>query len=251
MARQPLISICIPAYSMGGLGGEYLLASFERMLRQSIEDFEVIVSDQSDDEGIATICKAYTDRLDITRVDYRDGPRQASANTNNAMRHARGQVLKILFQDDYLCDDTALARHAEAFSDPGTRWLLCGSGVTHDGETLERPMVPRLNPNIHLGKNTVSSPSVLAIRAGLGLEFDEQLIWLMDGEFYKTCADTLGAPFICPEPLVANRLHDGQVSAGISPQLRRRELAYVRAKHRASETLGNRFHYYKQVLKAR
>ena len=251
MARAPFISICIPTYDMGDLGGEYLMQGFEHLLRQTYEDFEVIISDQSDSARVADMCKVYADRLDITRVTYGDGPRQASANTNNAMRHARGSVLKILFQDDFLCDTSALAQHADAFAEPGVTWALCGSGVTHDGRMLERAMVPRLNPNLHLGRNTVSSPSVLSIRAGEGLEFDENLIWLMDGEFYKRCHDRLGAPCLLPDPLVANRLHAGQVSAGVSPALRRRELVYVRQKHRASETLGNRMHYYKQMLKAR
>ncbi|QGX98118.1 glycosyltransferase family 2 protein [Roseovarius faecimaris] len=251
MARDPYISICIPAYEMGGQGAEYLLDSFEHLLRQSYEQFEVIVSDQSDDEGVATICKAYADRLDITRLDNRGGARQASANTNNAMRAARGQVLKVLFQDDFLCDPTALAQHADAFSKEGAQWLLCGSGVTHDGQSLENTMVPRLDPNLYLGKNTVSSPSVLALRAGTGLEFDEELIWLMDVDMYKRCQKVLGAPHILEAPMVANRLHLGQVSAGVSPTLRRRELRYMRAKHQADETLGNRLHYYKQMLKAR
>jgi glycosyltransferase involved in cell wall biosynthesis len=251
MARTPYISICIPAYSMGGQGAEYLLESFEALLRQSSQDFEVVVSDQSDDDGVATICKVYMDRLDVVRIDYREGPRQASANTNNAMRHARGSVLKILFQDDYLDDPAALARHAEAFASPGVEWALCGSGTTRDGGPLENPMVPHLNPNLYLGKNTVSSPSVLALRAGTGLEFDENLIWLMDVEMYKRCEAQLGAPHILAQPLVANRLHSGQVSATVSPALRRAELRYVRRKHRARETLGNRLHYYKQWLKAR
>lgn len=251
MARDPIISICIPAYDMGGQGAEFLLESFEALLRQSFEDFEVIVSDQSEDSGVATVCKAYIDRLDITRLDYRSGQRQAAANTNHAMRHARGEVIKILFQDDFLTRRDALARHVEAFNNQGALWVLCGSGTSRDGKTLDNPMVPRLNPNLYLGKNTVSSPSVLAIRADAGLEFDENLIWLMDVDMYHRCADALGQPHILPDPLVANRLHEGQVSAGVSPALRRRELSYVRAKYRAQESLGNRLHYYKQWLKAR
>lgn len=236
---------------MGGQGAEYLLDSFEALLTQSYEDFEVVVSDQSDDDGVATMCKAYADRMDIRRVAFHDGPRQASANTNNAMRHARGTVLKVLFQDDYLVDRTALAQHAEAFAQGDVAWALCGSGITRDGRGLEAPMVPQLNPNLYLGKNTVSSPSVLALRADAGMMFDEQLIWLMDVEMYRRCADALGAPHVLSAPLVANRLHAGQVSAGVSPELRRTELRYVRAKHRADETWGNRMHYFKQWLKAR
>ena len=125
------------------------------------------------------------------------------------MRHASGRILKILFQDDFLCSDTALEQIAAGFADPAQKWLLCGSGVCRDGKTVENPMVPQLNPRLRFGRNTVSSPSVLALRAEVGLHFDESLIWLMDVEFYDRCAQQLGAPVILPETLVANRLHEG------------------------------------------
>lgn len=251
MASDPFISICIPAYEMDGKGGEFLLQSFEQLLQQSFGGFEIVVSDQSRDDGVRTICKAYADRLDIRHVDFRNGPRQVSSNANNAMIHARGKVLKLLFQDDYLCQKSALQQHADAFRVPRVTWLLCGSMVAREGNAPGDSMMPRLNPNLHLGTNTVSSPSVLSLRAEAGMQFDENLSWLMDVEFYKRCADTLGAPYILADPLVVNRLHPGQLSARIPAKDRRYELRHVRTKHRADETLGNRFHYYKQLLKAR
>ena len=99
---QPAISICIPAYDMGGKGAAFLAASFDRLVGQGFTDFEVIVSDQSDTDGVTQVCARYGDRLNIRRVDFTDGPRQSSANANNAMRHASGRILKILFQDDFL-----------------------------------------------------------------------------------------------------------------------------------------------------
>lgn len=247
----PAFSICIPAYDMHGRGAEYLGQSLDRLKRQTYTDFEVVVSDQSDNDAVRDVCFEYAGRLQIKHVFYRGGPRQSSANTNHAMRHASGAILKILFQDDYLCDDTALEQMARAFEDPSVKWLLCGSAVTRDGKTLQNHMVPRMNANIHLGRNTVSSPSVLALVAGTGLEFDEALIWLMDGEFYRRCAEKLGPPHILRDTLVANRLHEGQVSAEVSKELRRNELIHVRRTHYAQESLGNRLHYYKQRLKAR
>lgn len=247
---RPRLSICIPAYDMGGKGAEYLAESFDHLKNQSLADFEVVVSDQSDSDGVAQVCARYGEGLTIRRVDFRDGPRQSSANANNAMRHASGRILKILFQDDFLCSDTALEQIAAGFADPAQKWLLCGSGVCRDGKTVENPMVPQLNPSLRFGRNTVSSPSVLALRAEVGLHFDESLIWLMDVEFYDRCAQQLGAPVILPETLVANRLHEGQVSAVVTKSLRRAELRHVWRK--TSDRAGWRdfraFSY--QVLKA-
>ena len=128
----------------------------------------------------------------------------------------------------------ALEQIARGFDgDAGARWLLCGSGVSRDGETVGNPMVPLLNDQLRFGRNTVSSPSVLALRAEVGLHFDENLIWLMDVEFYDRCAQQLGAPVILPDVLVANRLHEGQVSARVTKPLRRSELRHVWRKTRA------------------
>ena len=89
-----------------------------------------------------------------------------------------------------------MANTAAAFSYDNTKWLLYGSGQTHDGRSLIKTMVPRIHPQIRFGKNTVSSPSVLAIERELGMMFDEDLVWLMDVEFYHRIAITLGAPCI-------------------------------------------------------
>jgi glycosyltransferase involved in cell wall biosynthesis len=250
MSTTPAISVCIPAYDMGGAGGNYLGFSLERLTRQTFEDFEVVVSDQSDGSGVAEACAAYGDRLTIRRVAYREGKRQASANTNNAMRHARGRILKVLFQDDFLCDDSALQQVLEAFQDRGCKWVLTGSAVTRDGETLERPMVPRWQDRIRWGFNTISSPSVLALEAGHDIWFDENLQWLMDGDMYHSCHQAFGAPVILPDTLVANRIHAGQVSAGVSRKLRRQEVVYTARKGGLSHAKGDLRAFFYQYLKA-
>jgi hypothetical protein len=67
---------------------------------------------------------------------------------------------------------------------------------------------------------------------------------------YKRLWDTHGAPVIVPDTLVANRLHDGQVSAGVSKSLRQKELRYVRRKFAGSTTMQGYLEYLRQRLKA-
>lgn len=249
MVSHPELSICIPAYDMGGAGATYLSASFERLAIQTGVTFEVVVSDQSETNDVADVCTAFSDRMNIRRIDFVQGKRTASANTNNAMRHASGDIIKVLFQDDFLTEATACAQVLQCFEDCQTMWMLAGSAVSWDGVTLKRPMVPRFHPHIAFGRNTVSSPSVLALRRGKGLWFDEQLIWLMDVDLYRRCYDQFGDPAICEEVLVANRLHDGQVSAGVTRRLRRQELCYVWHKFSETRTLGTCWAFARQYLK--
>ncbi len=247
---MPHLSLCIPAYSMGGAGAAFLSQSFEVLASQSFDDFEVVVSDQSDDGAVAAVCEAYSDRLSVRHIWNRDGKRQASANVNKAMRHAEGEIVKILFQDDYLNGDRALEIIVNAIGSAG-KWHLCGSGVSRNGGAVERAMVPRLTSKLKFGKNTVSSPSVLAMRRSCLEFFDEDLIWLMDVDLYQRLWDHLGDPVISPETLVVNRIHSGQVSASVSAELRRQELRHMRGKQQGPLQLSSRIEYWRQLLKAR
>lgn len=245
----PKISVCIPAYEMNGQGATYLEASFEALRGQDFDDFDVIVSDQSRDMAVHDLCEGWRDRLTIRHIWNRDAPRQASANVNRALDEAEGEILKILFQDDYLCATDALSQIYSTLHAGEAKWLLTGSGVTRDGDTIERPMIPKLTEKLHFGKNTVSSPSVLALRQECTDRFDTDLIWLMDVEFYRRLWNAHGAPAIVPEVLVANRLHDGQVSAGIDRALQARELDHVWRAHAATTQMSGKLEYARRRIK--
>jgi glycosyltransferase involved in cell wall biosynthesis len=234
---------------MNGMGATYLEKSFGVLAKQTLDGFEVIVSDQSLNDDIKELCEVWQGRLNLRHYWNRDGERQASANTNHALKMARGAVHKVLFQDDFILSETALQEIFEAFDGLEAMWLLTGSGNTRDGQTIERPMVPHLTPKLHFGKNTVSSPSVLAIRASCEHQFDENLIWLMDVEFYARLWKNYGDPIILPETLVANRLHADQVSKSIDRAIQKRELDYVRKKFTSSTQMSGYLEYAKRRAK--
>lgn len=233
---------------MGGDGARYLRHSLDILRRQDFRDFEVVVTDQSDDEPIADLCAEFPD-MNLRHIWTRDLPRQGSANTNAAMDAARGELVKVLFQDDFLNGSDALGQIAAAFQDPAVKWCLTGCAHTFDGHTLTRFHTPHYHQRIVFGKNTVSSPSVLAVRRAVGPRFDENLIWLMDVEYYHRCNAALGAPTLINLPLVVNRLHDGQVSAGVRSDLVRSELRYVRAKYRDQMSWSDWLHYVGRLRK--
>lgn len=244
----PAVSICIPAYDMGGAGVAFLKQALQTIESQTLQNLEVVVADQSDGIQLEQLCANFTG-LAIRHIVTANLKRQASANSNAAIRAARGDVVKILFQDDFFAVPTAVEQIAVRFENKDVDWCLCGSEHTRDGTALIRPFVPRLHDQIHFGKNTVSSPSVLAIRRDKALEFDENLTWLMDVDYYRRCHLAYGEPDILPEPLIVNRLHDKQVSAKVGPALMRRELRYIREKYRAQMGWGDWFHYVSRLRK--
>lgn len=233
---------------MGGKGAAYLKQSLELISLQKLSGFEVVVADQSDDREILDLCSREWP-MQILRVPAGDVARQASANTNAAINAASGDVVKVLFQDDFLNGDEALSKIVQSFDDPAVQWCLTGSEHSRDGISLIRPFVPRYHNRIQFGKNTVSSPSVLAFRRQNAPRFDENLIWLMDVDFYKQCELIWGPPYILPEPLAVNRLHEGQVSASVDRGLKRRELNYILGKYRSGMSFGDWIHFLRQLGK--
>lgn len=197
---------------MHGAGAQFLQHSFDILTRQTFRDFDVVISDHSQGNDIEDLCKKYQWVLDIHYYRNTHAIGSSSANINNAIKRARGKLIKILFQDDFLYHDRALEDIVNAFDLNRDRWLVTASEHSRDGVHYHRPFYPHYNAKIHLGKNTISSPSVLTIKNENPLLFDENLIWYMDCDYYKRCFDAFGEPRILNAINVVNRVGAHQVS---------------------------------------
>jgi len=249
---RPHISVCIPVYEMNGFGTSFLAHNLRCLADQDFKDFEVIVADQSRNDEIKHLCAQFAGQMNIKHLVNSKTKRQASANTNYAMKHAEGKIIKILFQDDYPYIPDALSILSDGFDLTKDHWCVTASEHSYDGETVFRPFFPKYNERIHFGKNTISSPSVLALNNTREiLEFDENLIWLMDVDYYKRCYEKFGQPLIIEDILVVNRLHSSQVSAGVSKRLVRHELRIVKEKYLNQMTLADRLYYLRKYIRVK
>jgi glycosyltransferase involved in cell wall biosynthesis len=215
------ISICIPTYEMHGKGPGFLRESFERLVTQTFKDFDVVISDNSITDVIKVVCDEYADKLDIKYHQNADPKKGMSSNTNNAIRMATGKIVKMVAQNFDLENDHG---------------LVTGCTHTYDGREYFNPHLARYNDRIHVGKNTIGSPSVLAIKNDDPLYFDTELKWLMDCDYYKRMHDAYGEPKIVNEIGVVIRTGDHQVtSTEVDKVLVARERAYVEQKERAKK----------------
>ena len=243
-------SVCIPCYEMSGKGHKYLEHNLNQLVIQDFKNFEVIISDQSVNNKIKLLCDKYKKKLDLKYFLNNNGKKQASANTNYAMKKACGKVIKIIFQDDYLYTNNALSSLYDVFEHANISWCVSASEHSYDGVTVFRSFYPNYNDNIQLGNNTISSPSVIAVRRENYIPFDEKLIYLMDVDLYKRYYDRDGMPFILNDILVVNRLHDKQVSQLVTKSLIRCELHYIKRKFKNQMDIKSWFIYLKRILKS-
>ncbi len=242
------ISICIPTHEMGGLGHTFLRKSFEKLKTQTFKEFDIVVSDHSKNDDIKKLCEEYADKFDVHYFRNTEGVGSSSININNAIKHASGKLIKILFMDDFLFSDTALQEIVDNFDMEKDHWMITACEHSNDGVTYYRPFYPKYNNKIFLGRNTISSPSVITIKNDNPLFFDEKLVWLMDVEYYKRCYDTFGKPKILDIITVVNGTGDHQGIGGYKSRnkkstnkLKWSEYLYVLGKYEK----GFNYYYYK------
>lgn len=232
MHKAPLLSVCLPAYEMGGKGHIFLKESLDILVKQTFKDFEVILSDYSPDNKIKDLCTHYQDKLTISYHKNTDPRVGLSSNTNNAIKHATGKLIKILFQDDFLYDEHSLQITVDNFDLEKDTWLVTGCIHTTNGKDFHRPHTPKYTKDIYLGNNRIGSPSVLTIKNDHPLLFDYNLKWLVDCDYYTRYCHLFGKPKIVKKITTVIRTGDHQITnTEASEALRAHEHDYMVKKY--------------------
>lgn len=162
-ARNPLISVCVPTHEIPER--EVFLERLSRSLaRQTYQNFELVVTQEG----------------------------KMAANSNAAIKKAKGDIVKILYMDDYLFDENALQHIADY---AGTGWMVSGC-VHDDGQRVFNAHYPLWNEEVPKGVNTIGSPSVLAFANEDPLLFDERMSWVLDCELYGRLFKRYGPPTV-------------------------------------------------------
>ena len=211
--RTPFFTIGIPTYEMSGKGVLFLGELLDTINEQIFRDFEVIISDHSIDNEIEKFIQSsnFTFRINYFENQIMRG--NPSSNINKIIEESKGEYIKFIFQDDLLNGSSSLDILAKKINEhEGSEWFVSGCLHLKNGNLIN-PMVPYFNKNIHLGINTISSPSVLTIRNSVNLlKFNETYVWLLDCIYYKDCFSNFGKPVVINSPLVINRLSKNQLT---------------------------------------
>lgn len=192
---KPKISICIPTHDMEltDFFVDRLLLSLDK---QTFRDFEVKMTKEG----------------------------KMAENSNAAIKCATGEIVKVLYMDDYLYDEYALQHIADAF-DKGAKWAV--SGCVHDNGSIHNPHYPKWSEDVRAGLNTIGSPSVLSFLNDDPLLFDERMSWLLDCELYGRLFDRYGEPTLINYLDVAIGIHKDQMTNILSDKEKEQEYNYL------------------------
>ncbi|MEJ7679536.1 MAG: glycosyltransferase [Segetibacter sp.] len=96
MNETPLISICIPAYK----NLEYLKRLLESISVQTFKDFEVVITDDTNNSSVSDYI--HDKRWDFQISYYKNETVLGSPqNWNAAVNHSKGEWIKIMHYDDW------------------------------------------------------------------------------------------------------------------------------------------------------
>lgn len=211
------ISIAIPTWECYGEGARLINDLLRTIEIQTFKNFDVVVSDHSDNDDVLNEVKKFENSLNFKYIKNLSNRGNSPANLNNALINCDGKLIKIMFQDDFFYDDEALEKIVDAFSTSDKQWLLNGTNHTADeGHSFYWELFPTFNEDLIKGVNTISSPSVVTVKKDYLLEFDQNLKYLMDVDFYYRMKKTFGEPIFYNDILVTNRFpHKNSISSNI------------------------------------
>ena len=224
------VSFCIPTHDGNAKCQNYLFDIFHALSQQTNKNFNVWISDHSKSDKVLNACAEYGDLFDIMYIPNKDHIGNISANTNNALQNADGEILKVLFSDDFILTNNLVEELDKAFTDE-IDWAVTGYAHTvDDGQTHYNPKIPYYNEKLLEGVNTLSSPSILALRRGIDMYFDERLTMLMDCDMYYRLYKYHGEPAILKDYHISNREHKTQTQRTYE-HLLPEEIEYLKEKH--------------------
>src|SRR5438067_1572405 len=106
---SPKISVCLDVFNYA----EFLPRAIESVLEQTCGDFELIIADDCSTDSSYSVARSYRDsRIKLIRNEANLG---MVRNRNVALRAARGDYVKPLHADDFLCARDALEECAALF----------------------------------------------------------------------------------------------------------------------------------------
>jgi hypothetical protein len=186
-----MISVCIPYYPMKN-AVPLLRRCLESIEMQSYKDYEVVITQEG----------------------------TMPENTNASMKKCRGDIIKILYMDDFFAHPDVLQIIADSFTE---EWMIMG---------CDNNPKPYWTDDIHLGNNRLGSPSTLVLKNhGYPFLFDENLTWLLDCDYYKRLHRIYGPPQIIEGEHIIMGIGDHQMTHILSDEKKLEEYLYMKKQY--------------------
>lgn len=224
---KPLVSICIPIYN----GEQYLAECIDSVLKQGIDDCEIIVVDDVSTDRSIQIVKDFQKQSPQIKLHKNEKNLGLVGNWNKCLELANGEWIKFVFQDDILADDCInkmLETSKERSFVACDREFIFDDLVSEEtknyfnNKLLKLSSLVKSKPAIYLSNKTISNiaashiylnfigePTAVMFKKSLVNEvglFNANLFQICDLEYWLRIVTAKGLVFI-PQKLISFRVH--------------------------------------------
>lgn len=237
--KSPLISILIPSY-------QYIDGICRNLIQLSIiDDFEVIIFDDSSNKEIENIVTAWKKESCITITYQHNTPALgAISNWNALLDKARGEYCLLMHHDEFPLSEnfisnliTTLRNHPKtdiALLD----CILINPKNAHNRRHLPtwlRTLVLTHFPKYLYRRNVIGPTATLVIRRSIFPKFDTRLHWLVDVDVYVQLFEKTKNVLVCPNLKIGSILgRADSITAFLGSstvKIKQQELIYMRNKY--------------------
>lgn len=184
------VSICIPTYN----NVEAFQRCLNSVLSQDFRDFEIIISDDSNNNLIESLINE-TNFNEISYSYYHNTtPLKSPNNWNFAIQKAKGEYIKLLHHDDWFTYPNSLKVFVELLDlNPNASLGFVSSKnintLTMDVININTPSKDWIalienNPLEIINGNRIGAPSAVIHRNNIKEVYDDNLKWFVDIDFY-------------------------------------------------------------------
>ena len=222
------VSICIPAYN-NALEVKRLLESIKI---QDYIDFEVIISDDSNNQEIEEMIKEEY----AGWVQYYHNKKALGHiyNWNKAISYASGEYIKIMFSDDWFSEADSLGKLVGLLEDnPEVDFAFSGNFQVSSHNSYPRfadeeyIKILRSDYRYLFISNLIGAPSNTIYRRNAGALFDEKSNWASDVFLYFELLKTGKGFAYTKEPLISIGIHDNQYTESFGKKDKRISNDYI------------------------
>jgi hypothetical protein len=238
---KPLLSILVPAYCYG----EGLVRILTHLRLLPMADCEIIVFDDSPDDGIEAIVSSWCTATGMQVTYQHNCPALGvPANWNALLNKARGKYCLLLHHDEFPLGDNFVTDLVQVLREnPDVDAIMldcilvnpCNWRCRRHLPTWLRAFVVSRFPQYLFRRNVIGPTSALVIRRTLYPRFDERLRWLIDVDVYVRLLKVTRCLKLCPQIQVGSILgRTDSITAGLGasiPQIAREERTYLKGVH--------------------
>ena len=211
MRIAPTVSIIVPTKNRA----EYFAQAIQSALHQTFEDFEIVVVDSASTDNTRTIVENFKDK----RIRYirQDEDRGQSASRNEGVKHAKGEFVAFLDDDDLWFPAKLDKQLRKILKNPNVGLVSTGRISFKDGFNVIKVFEPFVNGKSFfsvLRKNCVGNCSTVMVRKRCFEKvggFDENLPCVEDHDLWIRIAKKYQVDCL-KEPLAWYRVHGKNVS---------------------------------------